>query len=592
MKIGFNKKYFRFSFILVFFLACLAFFGIFLRYHLFFQEQLQIFLLSPDHFFKYFSKPAALSSYAGDFLIQFFYLRGGGAIVITATLLILWISVKTLLGKLAGREVSLYIALIPVILGWISLCRIEHPLSAETGLIFGILFTLIYLSLKPGLPGYLTAVFLLPILYIAAGSSFYILSFAVILKELKNRTAGRLIRLVLVLLITVIIPVALKETYLITVPQAFTWISQMRKSPGIIDLLPLFSVLATMLFIAIPNKESESGTSSLFFNNLFSIPAIVLLAAGIILVSDFSFEKILRLDYEASHNRWEKVYSLTKKYKTNNSVVTYYSNLAMSKMGVMADELMECYQPAATGLFIPVNANENYITITFSNEVYWHLGDVNASQHSALLGMIFSPRSENSRLMKRLVEINIVNGEYAAAGKFITILEKTLFHRKWAGEMRNYLFNEEACEGSYWIKEKRSQIPVRDMLKKGNEYILTLRMLLDNHPENKMAADYLLSFHLLSKDIPSFASDFEKYYSPWSKRVIPRAYQEGLLIWIASGKADIETLKKYIFSPEVIHNFTDYTKIYEENQGKGASLQEKYGKTYWFYFHFATLKNI
>ena len=115
-------------------------------------------------------------------------------------------------------------------------------------------------------------------------------------------------------------------------------------------------------------------------------------------------------------------------------------------------------------------------------------------------------------------------------------------------------------------------------------------MLLDNHPGNRMAADYLLCFHLLSKDIPSFINDFEKYYAPWAKRLLPRVYQEGLLIGIASGKTDMENLKKYVFSPEVIRSFADYTKTYEDNLGKGAPLQEKYGKTYWFYYHFAKMK--
>jgi hypothetical protein len=62
-------------------LACLVFFGVFYRYHIFFEEQLQVFLVTGDYFLSYLSKPAFLSSYAGDFLTQFYYLQWGGALV-------------------------------------------------------------------------------------------------------------------------------------------------------------------------------------------------------------------------------------------------------------------------------------------------------------------------------------------------------------------------------------------------------------------------------------------------------------------------------------------------------------------------------
>ena len=42
--------------------------------------------------------------------------------------------------------------------------------------------------------------------------------------------------------------------------------------------------------------------------------------------------------------------------------------------------------------------------------------------------------------------------------------------------------------------------------------------------------------------------------------------------------------------PHVLDEFSDYTRLYEANGGNGASLQAKYGKTYWFYFHYATMK--
>jgi hypothetical protein len=115
-------------------------------------------------------------------------------------------------------------------------------------------------------------------------------------------------------------------------------------------------------------------------------------------------------------------------------------------------------------------------------------------------------------------------------------------------------------------------------------------MLADDNPENRMAVDYLLCFHLLSKDINAFVSDFEHYYSPGLNPLLPKVYQEGLLIKIASGEKKPGDFSRYRFSPEIVREMADYSKMYQENNGKGAALIEKYGKTYWFYYHFATMK--
>ena len=129
------------------------------------------------------------------------------------------------------------------------------------------------------------------------------------------------------------------------------------------------------------------------------------------------------------------------------------------------------------------------------------------------------------------------------------------------------------------------------MLKPGNEYITTLRMLADNNPENRMAVDYLLCFHLLSKDIDSFIADFESYYKAVPGSVLPVVYQEGLLIKIASGQRSPADYSRFRFTPDIVSRMADYTKAFELASGKGSSLIDKYGKTYWFYYHFAKMKN-
>ena len=59
---------------------------------------------------------------------------------------------------------------------------------------------------------------------------------------------------------------------------------------------------------------------------------------------------------------------------------------------------------------------------------------------------------------------------------------------------------------------------------------------------------------------------------------------------IKNGNLTEEDFQTYRFTPEVLQDFQEYTRMYEQNQGNGAALQSRFGKTYWFYYHFATMK--
>ena len=51
------------------------------------------------------------------------------------------------------------------------------------------------------------------------------------------------------------------------------------------------------------------------------------------------------------------------------------------------------------------------------------------AEHCAMLSMIFSPRNSGSRMIKRLAEINLVNGDDEAALKYLRILDNTHLHK-------------------------------------------------------------------------------------------------------------------------------------------------------------------
>ena len=70
------------------------------------------------------------------------------------------------------------------------------------------------------------------------------------------------------------------------------------------------------------------------------------------------------------------------------------------------------------------------------SEIALSMGMVNMSQRSAFEAMEAIPNyNKSARALRRLVETNIITGQYDVARKYIAILEETTFYRGWARKM-------------------------------------------------------------------------------------------------------------------------------------------------------------
>lgn len=301
-------------------------------------------------------------------------------------------------------------------------------------------------------------------------------------------------------------------------------------------------------------------------------------------VPDLKREYRLALDCETYFGRTDRVRRLLAEEEQQSAFVTYYYNLLNMKQGCLPDRLMDYYQPAAYGLFLPVAPSSNYLSIYAANEVWFLLGDMTMAEHATMLGMIFSPRCTGARALKRLAEINLVNGDDAAAMKYLRLLQKTLCYRRWA-EAR--MPGQQTAAVKQWLEDKRRLLPVADTLRLNGNVPLSLRALIEANPGNSKAVHSLLCFDLLNKDIDAFMADYQRFATNQPQS---RIYSEAILIYLA-GSQQLNKLADWKIPAQVLAEFKDYTRMYEAYDGNGTVLQARYRHTYWLYFHYATMKN-
>jgi len=574
---SYEKKLFGFVAFGLTFLSFL-FFQLFYPYHLFFKEQIQLFLYTPDYFLSYFNKPAWLNSYTGDFLTQFFYLRGGGPIILTILFCIEWILASFVIKRITLSKNAPLWALLPVAIDWILSCDLLHPVSFTVGFIALLVLFLIYSMILNRWLSFIAGVLMALFGYWLIGSSFLIFPLLILVSERKNGIFG-FVKWLLICATIFSIPALFRYNYLLTILQSYIFPAMKWQSM----LLPTFLILAlTGAFLL---KRFETRYSRMIVSSL-SIAYVVLLFLGIKTNANFYTEKILSLDNEYNWGNNDRVIELSGKYDLKSPQATYFTNMALAKKGLLPEYLMEYYQPATFGLILPVSPDENWQTIFVSNEVFFLLGDMNLAQHSAMLGNTFSPSQRSSRMIKRLAEINLINADSAAANKYLHILTQTRFHKKWAEDR---LAMNHASASNKWLTEKRAQIPGTDRLHKSNDYLSSLNFLVQQNPNNLVALDYLLCYHLLNKDLNAFRKIYDQYGRPM-KRPVPTIYSEALLIKLYSLQASKEEFASYSISPQKINDFVAYTQLYDQSKGDLNALKARFGKSYWFYYHFATIQ--
>jgi len=289
-------------------------------------------------------------------------------------------------------------------------------------------------------------------------------------------------------------------------------------------------------------------------------------------------EVAMGLTVEAARENWDAVAEIAAEDRRSETG-TYYYNLANAMRGELPDRLLDYYQPFERGLFLPVGPQSTPFQIACAGDVWFALGDMTMAERDAVLGMTFSPAHTGPRYLRRLVETNLVTGDFESASKYLRILLNDPHQRKWA---EAHFPDTWTLEYRRRIEQKRALLPKYDVVHGMDQTPIILRVLLGSNPANKAALDYLLCYDLLTKDLDAFVGD----YDPSLTR--SRLYEEAMLIFLAAkGGMTEENFRHYNITPQTLARFNRFVTIYKQDGGSGRNLTADFGKTYWYYFYFA-----
>ena len=386
-------------------IACFAFFQFCYPYHLFYQEQNQLFLMSWDYVTTYLDKPGWLACLAGDFLTQFYYFRYAGPIILTLCILLTGYNIRCAveMADIKGRWVAHSVAFIVMILLICSSFHYDYRLSS--------------------------------ILAVAGGASVFrvstslLISTRMFIKKIERRNEQGLFLngsgiANWVSVISIFVSIFVCHWFF----GYGVWVYGALTFAGCIANIMMAGTYYRLAALIIPFFLLML-TKRLYycdFQTIYTYPGIGKLAKP-----QLDQERTLAVDCEYYFGNYNRVINMVEKDKNPNQYMKFYHDLIMAQFRSQPASLRK-YPNKDIGTFETLKANPSLLTIHALNELYWALDDMTFCERAAMLGNIYSPNCRNIRMVKRLAEINLVRGNYAATRKYLRILQKTFVWKRWA----------------------------------------------------------------------------------------------------------------------------------------------------------------
>lgn len=386
-------------------IACFAFFQFCYPYHLFYQEQNQLFLMSWDYITTYLDKPGWLACLAGDFLTQFYYFRYAGPIILTLCILLTGYNIRCAveMADIKGRWGAHSVAFIVMILLICFSFHNDYRLSS--------------------------------ILAVAGGASVFrvstslLISTRMFIKKIESRNEQGLFLngsgiANWVSVISIFVSIFVCHWFF----GYGVWVYGALTFAGCIANIMMAGTYYRLAALIIPFFLLML-TKRLYycdFQTIYTYPGIGKLAKP-----QLDQERTLAVDCKYYFGNYNQVINMVEKDKNPNQYMKFYHDLIMAQFRSQPASLKK-YPNKAIGTFETLEANPSLLTIHALNELYWALDDMTFCERAAMLGNIYSPNCRNIRMVKRLAEINLVRGNYAATRKYLCILQKTFVWKRWA----------------------------------------------------------------------------------------------------------------------------------------------------------------
>ena len=557
-----------------------------------FQEQYQMFLFDTGYFLERIVLPGGLADYISEFLVQFYYMPVLGGAIIALLLMGIQTAVWGLMKQYGARHdfPGYLLSFLPSIALWCAMGDQNVLLSFVVALFGALVIGWIHNRFHNRLVKVVFELVSTALVYWLLGPVVFLYAVLMIGDTLKNaKQKGNVFSEIgysaVILILTVAWILLTTQTLQYPLYRIFAGLNYYRY-PGAISPLPfvvmVWAVVIPFLgMIPCHRKSLQKLQQSKVVIVLSYVLVIVASWFGIKTSFDEMTYELIDYDFLVRTEQWDKIIEKAEKKPATTPLGVSCVNLALSQKGMLADRLFEFYQNGGEGLF--PTFTRDMISPVSTAEIFFRLGMVNDAERYMFEAQEAIPNYRKSaRLTRRIIECDIINGNYKVAAKLLRRLQKTLFYSNWANQTMALLGNEKAINRHpIYGKLRKYREKKQDFLFSDREMDQMLGLLFLNDNHNKMAYEYLMCYELLQRDMEKFMQ-----YYPLGRFVgydhIPRTFQEILIGNWMKTHSDPRTIP-YSVDAQNVNNTLNFIQLYMQNPKDPQLGQQPYVSNAWHY---------
>ena len=557
-----------------------------------FQEQYQMFLFDSGYFLERIVLPGGLADYISEFLVQFYYMPVLGGAIIALLLMGIQTAVWGLMKQYGARHdfPGYLLSFLPSIALWCAMGDQNVLLSFVVALFGALVIGWIHNRFHNRLVKVVFELVSTALVYWLLGPVVFLYAVLMIGDTLKNaKQKGNVFSGIgysaVILILTVAWILLTTQTLQYPLYRIFAGLNYYRY-PGAISPLPfvvmVWAVVIPFLgMIPCHRKSLQKLQQSKVVIVLSYVLVIVASWFGIKTSFDEMTYELIDYDFLVRTEQWDKIIEKAEKKPATTPLSVSCVNLALSQKGVLADRLFEFYQNGGEGLF-PTFTRDMTSPVSTA-EIFFRLGMVNDAERYMFEAQEAIPNYRKSaRLTRRIIECEIINGNYQVAAKLLRRLQKTLFYSNWANQTMALLGNEKAInQHPIYGKLRKYREKKQDFLFSDREMDQMLGLLFLNDNHNRMAYEYLMCYELLQRDMEKFMQ-----YYPLGRFVgydhIPRTFQEILIGNWMKTHSNPRTIP-YSVDAQNVNNTLNFIQLYMQNPKDPQLGQQPYVSNAWHY---------
>ena len=557
-----------------------------------FQEQYQMFLFDIGYFLERIVQPGGLADYISEFLVQFYYMPVLGGTIIALLLMSIQAISWGLMKQYGMKAVfpGYLLSFVPSIVLWCAMGDQNLLLSFVVALSGALLMGWIHNRFHNRLVKVVFELVSTALVYWFLGPVVFLYAALMIGDTLMKGKQNRHILSSLgysacLLILTVAWILLTTQSLQYPLYRIFSGLNYYRY-PGTVSPLPLGVMIWTVVVVffgMVPDGHA-------WIKKLQQSKVVIAVAYVLVIVASWfgikaSFDEmtydLIDYDFLVRTEQWDKIIAKAEKKPATTPLGVSCVNLALSQKGQLADRLFEFYQNGGEGLF--PTFTRDMISPVSTAEIFFRLGMVNDAERYMFEAQEAIPNYRKSaRLTRRIIECEIINGNYQVAAKLLRRLQKTLFYSNWANQTMALLGNEKAINRHpIYGKLRKYREKKQDFLFSDREMDQMLGLLFLNDNHNRMAYEYLMCYELLQRDLEKFVQ-----YYPLGRFVgydhIPRSFQEILIGNWMKTHSDPRTIP-YSVDAQNVNNTLNFIQLYMQNPKNPQLGQQPYVSNAWHY---------